>query len=500
MDGDDDDGGYDDGGGDFDDGSDGQDDDPDQYDDEQEEDQDDGQELEDADGDDGGDSGGDGGGDDGDGGDDGGDGDDDDGEESSYDADPIVDEDVFGSADDYPNAGEEDFFTDEGNWTDEDYEISGKNLFGDHEFYGDTLETKMAAEGFQPYQDQRFQQGFNTITPGLSDGLHLFERQGHLSAFGIVPLIALELLRSRFPFIDFNHVDVGVPGAPGGTFEKVPTQPLPPDLAATKEKDAVDLRKYCTPIGDQEQTSRCSAFAWTHATELANNVLNKDTTRLSCNYTMYGFQQMQGDAKDYQYAYKGGDGTVAGPDPGNVLVKQGTCKQELWPDNRAEPSVAEAQLKADAANHLLAAEPLPIAIDDVRKVLSAGMPVHVSMNTGPGFADMGRDGMMDSAETPSGQHGRHAMLCVGFTGNFYIIKNSWGTDWGDKGYCYVPRKILMESDPEFVAVILKRPPGYEPPTPPPAQPAQPQASAGRSSSRQQPPPPEPPKKKGWWPF
>ena len=418
-----------------------------------------------------------------------------DGDDSSYDSDPIVDDDVFTSAEDYPDAGEEDFFTDEGNWSDKDYEISAKNLFGSHEYFGDTLETRMSDQGYKNYEDPRFRQGFDTITPGLSNGLHLFERNGQVSAFGIVPMIALELLRSRFPSIDFNHVDVGVPGAPGGgPVEKVPVQPLPPDLAAVKEKDAVDLRKYATPVGDQEQTSRCSAFAWTHAHEMSGRILNQDTGRLSPNYTMWGFQQMQGDARDFKTAYKGGDGTVGGPDPGNVLVKQGTCRQELWPDNRPEPVVAEAQLQSDAVNHRLAGQPLPIAVDDVRKVLSAGMPVHVSMNTGPAFADIGRDGIVNSAEPPSGQHGRHAMLLVGYTGNFFIIKNSWGTDWGDNGYCYVPRKVLMESDPEFVAVILNRPPGSEPTAP--------QAGASRvSSQRAAPPqPPEPPKKKGWWPF
>ena len=415
----------------------------------------------------------------------------DDGEESSYDSEPIVDEDVFGSAEDYPNAGEEDFFTDEGNWTDKDYDISAKNLFGDHQYFGDTLENRMSDQGYQTLEDSRFRQGFDNINPGLSNGLHLFERNGQVSAFGIVPMIALELLRSRFPSIDFNHVDVGIPGMGGG--EKVPVQPLPPDLAAVKEKDAVDLRKYSTPVGDQAQTSRCSAFAWTHAEEMAGRILEKDTVRLSPNYTMWSFQKMQGDASDFKTAYKGGDGTVSGPDPGNVLVKEGTCRQELWPDDRSEPVVSEAQLKTDAGTHRLEGQPLPIAIDDVRKVLSAGMPVHLSMNTGPAFADIGRDGIVNSAEPPSGQHGRHAMLCVGFTGNFFIIKNSWGTDWGDNGYCYVPRKILMEADPEFEAVILNRPPGQEPPTP--------QAASGaRVSSRLAPPPPEPAKKKGWWPF
>ena len=413
------------------------------------------------------------------------------GDQSSYDEDPIVDDDVFGSAEDYPNAGEEDFYTDEGNWTDDDYQVSAKNLFGDHQYFGDTLQTRMADQGYQEHEDPGIRQGFDNITPGLSNGLHLFERQGQLSAFGIVPMIALELLRSRFPSIDFNHVDVGIPGMGGGG-EKVPVQPLPPDLASVQEKDAVDLRKYASPVGDQAQTSRCSAFAWTHAQEMTGRILTNESGRLSPNYTMYGFQQMQGDAHDYKYAFKGGDGTVSGPDPGNVLVKQGTCRQEFWPDDHSEPVVSESQLKSDAGTHLLHGQPLPISIDDVRKVLSAGMPVHVSMNTGPAFADIGRDGIVNSAEPPSGQHGRHAMLCVGYTGNFFIIKNSWGTDWGENGYCYVPRKVLQESDPEFVAVILNRPPGQQ-------SPVTPAQASSRVSSRQT-PVPEPPKKKGWWPF
>jgi hypothetical protein len=111
-------------------------------------------------------------------------------------------------------------------------------------------------------------------------------------------------------------------------------------------------------------------------------------------------------------------------------------------------------LDSDAAQRKLPAAPHPVALEDVRKVLSAGCPVHVGMNTGAGFADVGRDGMVSAAEAPSGQHGRHAMLVVGYTGNFYIVKNSWGTDWGDQGYCYIPKKVMAESDPDLVAVLV----------------------------------------------
>jgi hypothetical protein len=100
-------------------------------------------------------------------------------------------------------------------------------------------------------------------------------------------------------------------------------------------------------------------------------------------------------------------------------------------------------LIGDAQNHVLDATPHPIAIDDIRKVLSAGCPVHVAMNTGSAFSDVGRDG-------------RHAMLIVGYTGNYYIVKNSWGEDWGDKGYCYIPKNVLTESEPDLIAVLVKK--------------------------------------------
>jgi hypothetical protein len=368
---------------------------------------------------------------------------------------PPVDDDVFQSASDFPNADSVDFEDDTGNWTTDDYQLSAQHLFGDHEFFGDTLVQQKTDEGFQPYEDQRFTHAFDDLAPGAGETVHLFERDGKLFAFGLLSQAALELLMARYTGIDMTNVDVAVP--PKG--DSVPPQPLPPAFANVAEKDAVDLRKYSTPVGDQGQTGRCSAFAWTHALEMSRNILQPDSPspRLSPNFTMLEFQQMQGDAQDYQYAYSGGDGTVSGPDPGRVLVQNGTCRQELWPDDREEPVADEKQLESDAQEHRLDAAPLPIAIDDVRKVLSAGCPVHVSMNTGNAFSDVGRDGVFNAAEAPYGRHGRHAMLITGYTGNFFILKNSWGTDWGDQGYCYVPKNVLAASDPDFIAVLLKKP-------------------------------------------
>jgi hypothetical protein len=366
---------------------------------------------------------------------------------------PPVDDDVFASAADFPNADAADFAEDTGGWSADDYQTSAQNLFGDHPFFGDTLVQQKTDEGFQPYQDARFGDAFDQIAPGTSETVQLFERDGRLVAFGLVSQAVLEMLMARYTGIDWNNLDVAMP-LKG---EAVPPQPLPPAFANVAEQDAVDLRKYCTPIADQGQTGRCSAFAWTHATEMSRNILNAPPVRLSPNYTMLEIQRYQGDARDYQYAYEGGDGTAAGPEPGELMAENGTCRQELWPDDRPTPTVGEEQLKSDAERYRLEATPWPIAVDDVRKILSAGCPVHISMNTGRAFSGVGRDGVFNAAEGPSGRHGRHAMLMVGYVGNFFTLKNSWGTDWGDQGYCYIPKNVLAASDPEFVAVLLRKP-------------------------------------------
>jgi hypothetical protein len=467
--------GDDDGGGFFDDGGDGgyggddggddadqdQDDqDESDQDDDQQDDQQDGDQQDDDDQADddtgGGDDGGNGDDGDGNGGDDGGDGDgdDDDAYDKFSDPDDLMqlDDDTALSADNFPNATAEDFRDDDGSWTPDDYEVSSRNLFGDHEYFGDTLSTQLGGQGYRPFEDQGFLRGFDQVAPGAGDTVRLFERDGQLHAFGFVTAEMLEMLRMRYTGIDLSNLDVSVP--PKG--EAVEPKPLPPAFDSVQVADAVDLRKYSTPVGDQGQTSRCSAFAWTHATEMVSNIKTGTTARLSPNYTMLEFQRLQGDAQDYKYAYSGGDGTVSGTDPGDVLVQHGTCRQELWPDSSEIPVTSERVLISDSEKHHLDATPHPIAIDDIRKVLSAGCPVHVAINTGESFSDVGRDGLFSASEGPSGRHGRHAMLIVGYTGNFYIIKNSWGDSWGDKGYCYVPKNVLAESEPDLIAVLVKK--------------------------------------------
>jgi hypothetical protein len=47
--------------------------------------------------------------------------------------------------------------------------------------------------------------------------------------------------------------------------------------------------------------------------------------------------------------------------------------------------------------------------------------------------------------------GGHCMMCVGYQkrddgGEYAIVMNSWGPNWGDRGYCYIPLSYLLSSD------------------------------------------------------
>jgi hypothetical protein len=96
-----------------------------------------------------------------------------------------------------------------------------------------------------------------------------------------------------------------------------------------------------------------------------------------------------------------------------------------------------------------------VSLDQLKTVLAAGCPVVVTMTLGPWFADTGSDGMLPASEVPR-EGPRHTLLLVGHVGNYFIAMNTWGADWGDRGCCYLPKKLLRASAPACEAVVWDR--------------------------------------------
>lgn len=112
------------------------------------------------------------------------------------------------------------------------------------------------------------------------------------------------------------------------------------------------------------------------------------------------------------------------------------------------------------------AHKLYASVDRVRQALYRGYPVILSFNANSDFrVATQKNGVVSWVfkvpGCPSGICG-HAVLAIGYQddqdiegGGYIIIKNSWGTDWGDSGYAYLTYAWLVNSilDAQAVATI-----------------------------------------------
>ena len=89
-------------------------------------------------------------------------------------------------------------------------------------------------------------------------------------------------------------------------------------------------------------------------------------------------------------------------------------------------------------------------LHDFKSCLQEGFPFVFGFVVYPSFetqevAESGKMIMPDKSESPLGGH---AVLAVGYNDEekVFIIRNSWGIEWGDKGYFYMPYDYILDDD------------------------------------------------------
>lgn len=86
-------------------------------------------------------------------------------------------------------------------------------------------------------------------------------------------------------------------------------------------------------------------------------------------------------------------------------------------------------------------------LSELRLALSKGLPVIFGMMVPKSFYAIGEDGVMTMPCEKEPRLGGHALLAVGFDDDkkVFIVRNSWGEEFGDKGYCYMPYDFFTGS-------------------------------------------------------
>ena len=63
------------------------------------------------------------------------------------------------------------------------------------------------------------------------------------------------------------------------------------------------------------------------------------------------------------------------------------------------------------------------------------------------------DGNMDEY-FPDTARGGHAVALVGYSSGRFIVRNSWGTDWGDDGFAYASLAYAQDAFTEAYGVVV----------------------------------------------
>lgn len=90
-----------------------------------------------------------------------------------------------------------------------------------------------------------------------------------------------------------------------------------------------------------------------------------------------------------------------------------------------------------------------VKINAVKKAISEGYPVTICFKVMKSFYKSPATWRKQTSDDgPTGQHGMHAMCVVGYdeavAGGAFRVLNSWGANWADKGYVWIPYSEFAE--------------------------------------------------------
>jgi C1A family cysteine protease len=243
----------------------------------------------------------------------------------------------------------------------------------------------------------------------------------------------------QFYDINVNH-DINV--IPERLFNliitRIPKEKLNLLLLPSKKKSIpndVDMRNKMPPIVDQGNLGSCTANALCALVSFLNPKMIG--SRL---FLYYNEREIQGTVTSDTGAYLH-DGV-------HSLVKNGICHENDWPYIIKLFAVKPSPICYTKAldNQALVVKNIKNDLVSMKNALKSGFPFVVGILIYESFMT---DAVATSGNVPMPAKnekilGGHALCVVGYndTNKVFIVRNSWGTGWGDKGYCYIPYTYL----------------------------------------------------------
>lgn len=209
----------------------------------------------------------------------------------------------------------------------------------------------------------------------------------------------------------------------------------------------VSLRSLFPPVYNQMQLGSCSANSVGGIFEYEQGVQKEKEftpSRLFIYYNerAYVGQQNQDSGSTIRMGIKS-------------LVQYGVAPESEWPYNISNFSVQPPpNVYTDAEkNKVLRYARVPQSIRTFQATLSQGHPISFGFTVYESFEseEVARTGIVPLPEPNEVTLGGHAVILVGYDSNkngslHFEVRNSWGSEWGDQGYFWMPAAYLADAN------------------------------------------------------
>ena len=232
-------------------------------------------------------------------------------------------------------------------------------------------------------------------------------------------------------------------------------------LVARKQKipAATDLRQDWWNIGNQRSTGSCVGWA------LADSVLRyhfvksgklRKHEHISVRYIWMAAKEMDHKV-DYPTTFLDDAGTSA-KSALRVVRKIGVLKTSALPFKGGLVTLKEkhflkvaGRLKVKAYFNLCRTQ--AGKVNRFKEWLAFHGPILTRLKVDPSWNNIGKDGQLRKYDKARA-NGGHAVSIVGYTPKHFIIRNSWGTGWGHKGFAYASYEYATDAFNEAYGIVI----------------------------------------------
>ncbi len=224
-----------------------------------------------------------------------------------------------------------------------------------------------------------------------------------------------------------------------------------PVLQAKPLPKSADLRPGCPPVYDQGQVGSCTGNSVAGAFEFSQKKQMLADFMPSRLFIYYNERLMEHTT--------GQDAGAQIRDGIKTVAKQGVPPESDWPYSENMAVVTQkpnAKAYTDALQHKvisyhrISARTSTAALNLMKACLADGYPFVFGFTVYSAFegAEVAKTGILKMPNTKKEEVvGGHAVLCVGYDDKkkSVLVRNSWGTSWGLKGYFWMPYAYISDS-------------------------------------------------------